>query len=305
MRAIAEEAFAHGARIQGLAFRRAWRRPRALRIPRGDVRRAPGARLRGGEGQLRSAAAVQSRQDRACAEIRRPQPVPLRPRLSRRGRSTTALDWSAYPGAGGGFQGAVEMCNNNGACRKLARRRHVPELSRHAATSATSRAAAPTRCGSPSPASSGRTRSTSDEMAETMKLCVSCKACRRECPTGVDMARMKIEVLAARGRKTRPVAARPAGRLSAALCALCGAARLGCSTCATVVPGAANLSETVAGFSARGAACRCGGADYFNATRRWRGYGPGVTARTRSRAVRRHLQPLFRARKSRRGAQAC
>ena len=32
----------------------------------------------------------------------------------------THLDWSAYPGAGGGFQGAVEMCNNNGACRKLA-----------------------------------------------------------------------------------------------------------------------------------------------------------------------------------------
>jgi Fe-S oxidoreductase len=31
-------------------------------------------------------------------------------------------------------------------------------------------------------------------MAETMKHCVSCKACRRECPTGVDMAKMKIEV---------------------------------------------------------------------------------------------------------------
>ena len=43
----------------------------------------------------------------------------------------TALDWSAYPGAGGGFQGAVEMCNNNGACRALDGRRHVPELSRH------------------------------------------------------------------------------------------------------------------------------------------------------------------------------
>ena len=38
----------------------------------------------------------------------------------------------------------------------------------------------------------------SDALAEAMKLCVSCKACRRECPTGVDMAKMKIEVLAAR-----------------------------------------------------------------------------------------------------------
>lgn len=41
----------------------------------------------------------------------------------------------------------------------------------------------------------------SNEMAETLKLCVSCKACRRECPTGVDMARMKIEVLRARAQK--------------------------------------------------------------------------------------------------------
>ena len=38
----------------------------------------------------------------------------------------------------------------------------------------------------------------SDEMMDTLKLCVSCKACRHECPTGVDMAKMKIEVLAAR-----------------------------------------------------------------------------------------------------------
>ena len=65
---------------------------------------------------------------------------------------------------------------------------------------------------------------TSDEMAETMKLCVSCKGCRRECPTGVDMARMKIEVLAARAAKRWLFAARPAGRLPAALCARRGQA---------------------------------------------------------------------------------
>ncbi|MEO1961590.1 MAG: FAD-binding oxidoreductase, partial [Paracoccus sp. (in: a-proteobacteria)] len=41
---------------------------------------------------------------------------------------------------------------------------------------------------------------TSDAMADTLALCVSCKGCKRECPTGVDMARMKIEVLAARAR---------------------------------------------------------------------------------------------------------
>ena len=40
----------------------------------------------------------------------------------------------------------------------------------------------------------------STKWPESLKLCVSCKACRRECPTGVDMARMKIEVLAARAR---------------------------------------------------------------------------------------------------------
>jgi Fe-S oxidoreductase len=55
-------------------------------------------------------------------------------------------------------------------------------------------------------------------MMDTLKLCVSCKACRHECPTGVDMAKMKIEVLAARAEKAWPFAARPAGRLSAALC---------------------------------------------------------------------------------------
>ena len=42
---------------------------------------------------------------------------------------------------------------------------------------------------------------TSDAMAETMALCVGCKGCKRECPTGVDMARMKIEYLHQRRKR--------------------------------------------------------------------------------------------------------
>ncbi|WP_299955772.1 FAD-binding oxidoreductase [uncultured Roseobacter sp.] len=112
----------------------------------------------------------------------------------------TGLDWSEWTGRGGGFQGAVEMCNNNGACRKLKGgvmcpsfrvTRKEQDLTRGRANTlrlAISGQLAPDAL-------------TSDQMAETMKLCVSCKGCKRECPTGVDMARMKIEVQSARLKK--------------------------------------------------------------------------------------------------------
>jgi Fe-S oxidoreductase len=41
----------------------------------------------------------------------------------------------------------------------------------------------------------GRDALTSERMYDVLDLCVSCKGCRRECPTGVDMARMKLEFL--------------------------------------------------------------------------------------------------------------
>ena len=112
----------------------------------------------------------------------------------------TELDWSAYPGVGGGLQGAIEMCNNNGACRKLAGGAMCPSYR----VTRDERDVTRGRANSLRLAISGQLGPdalASDEMAETFSLCVSCKACRSECPTGVDMARMKIEVLAARAAK--------------------------------------------------------------------------------------------------------
>lgn len=109
----------------------------------------------------------------------------------------TALDWSAWPGAAGGFQGAVEMCNNNGACRKLEGGVMCPSYRATRNEKDVTRGRANTLRLAIS-GQLGPDALSSDEMMETMKLCVSCKGCRHECPTGVDMAKMKIEVLAAR-----------------------------------------------------------------------------------------------------------
>lgn len=113
-----------------------------------------------------------------------------------------ALDWSAW----GGFAAAVEMCNGNGACRKFAGGVMCPSwrATRDEAHGVRGRANALRH------ALAGRLGDdalASDDMAAAMALCVGCKACRRECPTGVDMARMKIETqhraAAARGFSRR------------------------------------------------------------------------------------------------------
>ena len=102
----------------------------------------------------------------------------------------TALDWSAW----GGFSAAVEMCNNNGACRKLQGGVMCPSYrATHDEVHLTRGRANTLRL-----ALSGQLDQealTSTAMYETMQLCVGCKGCKRECPTGVDMARMKTEFL--------------------------------------------------------------------------------------------------------------
>ena len=113
---------------------------------------------------------------------------------------TSRLDWSEWPGAGGGFQGAVEMCNNNGACRKLQGGAMCPSYRVTHDEHDTTRG----RANSLRLAMSGQLGQealASEDMRQTMKYCVSCKACKRECPTGVDMARMKLEVQAAHAEK--------------------------------------------------------------------------------------------------------
>ena len=160
----------------------------------------------------------------------------------------TKLDWSAWPGKGGGFQGAVEMCNNNGACRKLKGGVMCPSYR----VTRNERDVVRGRANSLRLAISGQLGPdalTSDAMAETMKLCVSCKGCKRECPTGVDMARMKIEVLAARAEKNglslhdKLVGYMPRyAPLVSKLPWLANARNW--------VPGAAKLTESMTGFAA-------------------------------------------------------
>ena len=123
------------------------------------------------------------------------------------------LDWSAWdvdrdaltgqesaPGTGGdaahGLGKAAEMCNNNGHCRKFDAGTMCPSyrVTRDEEHSTRGRANTLRLALSGQLGSEGIA---SDTVRSALDLCVSCKGCRRECPTGVDMARFKIEFLAA------------------------------------------------------------------------------------------------------------
>ena len=101
----------------------------------------------------------------------------------------TALDWSDS----GGFLAATEMCNNNGNCRKF-EAVMCPSYQATLEEKDVTRG----RANSLRLALSGQLGPealVSEQMKETLDLCVACKACRRECPVGVDVSRMKIEFL--------------------------------------------------------------------------------------------------------------
>ena len=101
-----------------------------------------------------------------------------------------AMDWSAR----GGFARAAEACNNNGACRKMDPDVMCPSyrVTREEADTTRGRANVLRLALT---GQLGREGLLADEVADVLDLCVSCKACKRECPVGVDMAAMKAEVL--------------------------------------------------------------------------------------------------------------
>lgn len=102
----------------------------------------------------------------------------------------TSLDWSPW----GSWTQATEMCNNNGACRKsdpgvmcpsyrvTKDEKHVPRGRANSLRLALTGQLGPDAL-------------TSEDMHETLSLCVGCKACQKECPMSVDITRMKTEFL--------------------------------------------------------------------------------------------------------------
>lgn len=122
----------------------------------------------------------------------------------------THLDWSAYdtygigdafsgvPIRGGAYAKAVAVCMHNRACQKDGRGVMCPSyrITGDAAHSTEARVAAFKAAlngdyGDDKPFSH-------PDLARAMDLCVSCKACKKECPSAVDMTLIKTEYLAQR-----------------------------------------------------------------------------------------------------------
>ncbi len=131
----------------------------------------------------------------------------------------THFDWSAWnvqndpateavspPGSGGdntgGLAKAVEMCNNNGHCRKFDSGTMCPSYRVTRDEQHLTRGRANTlRLALSGQLGADGDGIASDAVRDALALCVGCKGCKRECPTGVDMARMKLEAAAQRATR--------------------------------------------------------------------------------------------------------
>ncbi len=107
-------------------------------------------------------------------------------------------DWSEY----GSYAQAVEMCNGSGVCRKLDVGTMCPSFQATRDEQFSTRG----RANLLRSALSGELPGGLDnpDLHEALDLCLGCKACKSECPSSVDMTKLKTEALAQHYQKHRP-----------------------------------------------------------------------------------------------------
>ena len=121
----------------------------------------------------------------------------------------TFFDYAEY----GGMTGAVEMCSGLGACRKKLDGTMCPSymatLEEKHSTRGRANVLRLTMAGRLGEAGLG-----DRDVYDVLDLCLECRACKAECPVGVDVARFKSEFLADYWRRNgTPLRARAIGRI--------------------------------------------------------------------------------------------
>jgi FAD/FMN-containing dehydrogenase/Fe-S oxidoreductase len=134
----------------------------------------------------------------SMAQTLRVEPLPGRPTSVPQGLKTYFNYEDQH-----GFDGAVEMCNGAGVCRKKQGGTMCPSymatLDERHSTRGRGNALRLAITGQLRDASSGAVGIWDDPGAiETLNLCLSCKACKTECPSNVDISRLKSEYTAQR-----------------------------------------------------------------------------------------------------------
>jgi FAD/FMN-containing dehydrogenase/Fe-S oxidoreductase len=101
----------------------------------------------------------------------------------------TVFKWRS----GFGFAGAIEQCNGAGACRKLPESGGTMCPSYHATREEKDNTRGRANLFRQLFSTQQKEAFSSGELKEALELCLSCKACKSECPANVDMAKMKAE----------------------------------------------------------------------------------------------------------------
>lgn len=124
-------------------------------------------------------------------------------------KPTTWFDYSEY----GGMGGAVEMCSGVGACRKRLSGTMCPSFMVTSDEAHTTRG----RANALRLAMNGKlgeAKLGDEDVLKVLDLCLECRACKAECPVGVDVARLKSEFLAGYwSRHGTPLGARVLGHV--------------------------------------------------------------------------------------------